>query len=274
MDYYKIDIKTDPAQFEVLTAFLAELPFEAFEEQPDSLVAYLPALAFSTDFQQELQQLADQRDFTYESTFIPYRNWNEEWESNFQPITVDDFCSIRADFHPPNPDTSYEIIINPRMAFGTGHHETTYMMISQMQKLDSKDLEVFDYGCGTGVLAILAAQQGATRVDAIDIEEPAYENTLDNAQLNKVASKLHIQLGSIELVAHKQYDLILANINRNVILNSLPTLYKMMKTDSLLLISGLLLEDENLVSHHISDCGFSIIDRQQRNNWLCMSLKR
>ncbi|MEM1322038.1 MAG: 50S ribosomal protein L11 methyltransferase [Bacteroidota bacterium] len=273
MDYYRLDIRSASHPQEVLLAFLSDLPFDAFEEQPEQLCAFLPVQAFTAEVEMELAALAEQWAFSYQKELIPSVNWNAEWEANFQPIRVDDFCVIRADFHPSHQDTNYEIIINPRMAFGTGHHETTYMMIKQMAGLDFGGKQVLDYGCGTGILAILAAQMGAAQVDAIDIEEPAYENSLDNAQLNGVAGALDIQLGGIERVEGHQYEVLLANINRNVILQSLPALYRMMKTDSLLLISGILVEDEGLVGQHLTDCGFSIINRQQRNNWLCMSLK-
>ncbi|MCB0584283.1 MAG: 50S ribosomal protein L11 methyltransferase, partial [Phaeodactylibacter sp.] len=184
MDYYCYDIKAPDALKEIALAFLSELPFDSFEEAEDGLCAYLRMDQHSDWVESELSGIADRLSLSYERRLIPSRNWNKLWESNFSPIRVGDFCGVRADFHEPMERVEYEIVISPRMAFGTGHHATTYMMIERMAGEDFHALKVLDYGCGTGILAILADKMGAAHIDAVDIEKAAYENTLDNARAN------------------------------------------------------------------------------------------
>ena len=161
MKYIKYSISSTPELVDIILAFLSELPFDMFEEKAGGLEAFIPESAHSEEIASKVHELSSTFNFQINKEVILPQNWNKEWESNFQPIIVRDFCAIRADFHDAIDDVQHEIIINPKMAFGTGHHATTYMMIEQMRNLDFLDQEVLDYGCGTGILAILTAMLGA-----------------------------------------------------------------------------------------------------------------
>ncbi|MEM9921233.1 MAG: 50S ribosomal protein L11 methyltransferase [Bacteroidota bacterium] len=274
MPSLKYAFTTAPEQRDLLLALLSQLPFDSFQEQAEGgLDAYLSVGSGEPNLEPSLQEIQQMVGFSYVSTLIPDQNWNELWESNFEAIRVDDFCGIRADFHDPMPDVRYEILINPKMAFGTGHHSTTYMMIQQLEGLSVSGLKVFDYGCGTGILAILSAMMGATEICAVDIEQPSYENTIENAQRNGVP-QVKTYLGSLEDVSETGFDLILANINRNVILASLQALYERLSAGGLLITSGFVAEDGALMEERFNEAGFSIGQRLRRNNWLCISLKK
>ncbi len=272
MDYHKITFTTqDP---ELLLAFIQHLPFDSFEVAEKKLDAYIPAKEDSKEIQNELNELKERLDFSFEQTFIPYKNWNAVWESNFSPIRVKDFCGIRADFHPSfEPPVDHEIHIQPKMAFGTGHHATTWMMIDQMAKLDFKGKTAFDYGCGTGILAILAEKLGATAIDAVDIEPPAVENTIEHLALNN-CSKITTYEGTLDQLKMNHYGIILANINRNVILKSLPTLYNQLNKGGYLLISGFIEQDTELLRNSTLQEGFAVQEVQTRGNWICMVLNK
>ncbi len=267
MDYYHYRIhspETDPA---ILLAFLADLPFDSFEEQEDVLNAYLPAALDSATIGEKLDELKQTFPFQWERLLVPHQNWNEIWESNFQPIQVGDFCGIRADFHAPLKEVAHEIIINPRMAFGTGHHATTFMVIQLMESIDFTQKKVLDYGCGTGVLAILAAMRGANPVVAIDIDQECYQNTLDNAAVNNVQGiqTLH---GTLPDVDDDGYEIILANINRNVILETVNSLYQKLKPGGVLLVSGILKQDEPLIVQKAESQNFKHIRQTEKDGWL------
>jgi len=268
MSFLKLNFKLE--QTEILLAFLQMLPFDSFEEHPNALDAYIAEKDFTEAIKSEIETLKQRFTFEYQVENLPNKNWNEVWEANFQAIIIDDFCGIRADFHPPNSSVQHEIVINPKMAFGTGHHETTFMMVQAMRNLSFADAEVFDYGCGTGILAILAAQLGAKAVDALDIEEAAIENCLENLDRNGI-NQVKPYLGTLEKHHQKSYDIILANINRNVILESLPSLYQQLKKNGTLLVSGFIKKDANLLAESAKSCGFATLDEWYRNNWVCMS---
>jgi ribosomal protein L11 methyltransferase len=269
MDYYCYEIQIDEARREIILAFLGELPFDSFEELPQGLNAYIPAAAHTDETETQVAALGEQFAFRYERRFIPAQNWNAVWESNFQPIRIGDFCAVRASFHPSESGVQHEILINPQMAFGTGHHATTYLMMEQMQHEDFDGAAVLDFGCGTGILAILAAKMGAAHIDAVDIEQPAYENTLENAALNGTP-QIAAYHGTLETVPLAQYGLILANINRNVILNSLGALYQRLAPNGVLLVSGILLADEQLVLERAARAGFSADLQTRHDEWCCL----
>jgi len=270
--YQRFSIQAAPEWREILLAFLAELPFDSFEDTEEGLNAYLPPGTDAVETEQQLRQLQSDYPFTYTVEAIKSENWNAVWESNFQMVRVHDFCGIRAEFHPPFDGVQHEIVIRPKMAFGTGHHETTWMMMDRMSHIDLKDKLVFDYGCGTGILAVLAAQLGASRVDAVDIEYPAWENTLEHAELNGVGDKIKAYFGTLDDVPPTTYDIILANINRNVILASLPELRKRLTANGLLLISGILHEDESAILEAAAVQGFQEMAQQKRGNWMAILL--
>ena len=271
MDYLKYEFQTNPENNEMLIALLGELPFESFEENDQGLNAYIQVKNETSEVDERVLELKNLFEFSHQKIVIKYQNWNAVWESNFDTIVMRDFCGIRADFHKPLTEVKHEIVINPKMAFGTGHHETTWMMMSVMENLDFVGKNVFDYGCGTGILAILASQLGAKKIDAIDIELPSYENTLENARINHIENIKSIH-GTLHKVDDQMYDIILANINRHVILDSFSTLNRMLTPNGILLISGILKEDETLIKNAAESNNFEIEKTEYRNNWLCLEL--
>jgi ribosomal protein L11 methyltransferase len=281
MNYYALAIvpkEYTEERLEILTAVLGELPFDTFEETDKGLKAYIPEKDLTQDVDNELVALSTQFDFSFEKTFIPYQNWNSVWESNFQPIQVDDFVAVRADFHPNTEGVEFDLIVNPKMAFGTGHHETTYMMLQHMRSIDFKGKKVLDYGCGTGILAILAAKLGAVDLEAVDIEAPSFENTIENCAINNVDNVTAI-CGILDDVPSHDFDIILANINRNIIIDSLDELKSRLKTrenpsddERVLLISGFLKIDENTILQATNYAGFKHQKTLHRGNWLSMLL--
>ena len=290
MNYYVFDITPLPDTFgtgqystennEILTVFLGELPFETFEDTETGLKAYIQEKELTEKVEKQVSRLAKKHGFSFTKTFILYQNWNVLWESNFEAIKVDDFVGLRADFHPPTvhrtPDgegVQFDLVINPKMAFGTGHHETTYMMMQLMREVDFKGKKVLDYGCGTGILAILASKLEAKTIEAVDIEYPAYENTIENCAINNVDNVKAI-FGQLHDVESSGFDVILANINRNVILDSLDSLKNRLNTEGgVMLISGFLIEDENVLLEALSKYNFTVKNKLHKRIWLCMRLE-
>jgi ribosomal protein L11 methyltransferase len=268
MNYHKYELITSPETADILIAFLSDSPFDTFEETADGLNAYAPASASVHEIDALLLDLQGQFDFTWEKELILGQNWNELWESNFQPVIVGDFCAVRADFHEPIPGVKWELVINPKMAFGTGHHETTWQCIAAIEHLPLLGAKVLDYGCGTGILAILASKQGAAEVEAVDIESESYRNTVENCIANGV-NNVTTRLGTLANIEGQNFDGILANINRHVILESLPSLSNLLKTNGWLLISGILLTDEEIVTEAAKAAGFTKKEMKSRGNWLC-----
>jgi ribosomal protein L11 methyltransferase len=271
MHYWQYQLTHDPALNEIIIALLADTPFDTFEETEQGVVAYLPATDDNVaDAEAQLMDLQDQFELAWAKTYIEGQNWNEIWESNFHPVIVRDWCAVRADFHPTQPDVRHELVINPRMAFGTGHHETTWMCLSAMEYLPITGRKLLDFGCGTGVLAILAAQLGAREVEAIDIESESYLNTLDNAERNHVAASVVARQGILTDVQGTEFDGILANINRHIILDGLPRLAALTVAGGWLLVSGILLQDEAIVTEAAQAAGYQKEEVNQRGNWLCI----
>lgn len=268
MNYHKYELKTDPETADILVAFLSDSPFDTFEESTHGLNAYAPATASTAEIEALLLDLQGQFDFSWDKELIEGQNWNELWESNFQPVIVGEFCAVRADFHEPIPGVKWELVINPKMAFGTGHHETTWQCIAAIEHLPLKGAKVLDYGSGTGILAILASKQGAEEVEAVDIEIESYRNTVENSKANGVHN-VTARLGILNEVQGRDFDGILANINRHVILDSLPALATLLKPNGWLLISGILLSDEEIVTEAALNAGFSKKEMKSRGNWLC-----
>lgn len=272
--YLRYEISIPPAFQESVLGWLSTADLDMLEETDDGWTVYLPEQK-SQEFETlVLAELIQRFQATYYREEVPDINWNAEWESNFQPVLVGDFCHIRASFHEPAEDVKYEIVIDPKMAFGTGHHATTYMMVEAMERLPLSGKRVLDFGCGTGILAILAAMMGAAEVEAIDIEEAAYENTLTNAHENGVAD-LWVQQGELQIVEGRPaYHIVLANINRNVILNALPALKELVKQQGLLVCSGFLQEDVEKILQAASQQEFRKIDQRERGEWRCLVFQR
>ena len=269
--YFAYKISSEKS-LEILQAYLVSLPFEALQEEEDHVIAYVKStedLIYSMDT--ALDDLREVVDLEYSRSVVPDQNWNEQWESNFDPVIVDDICCIKADFHDIQPDVNYTITINPKMAFGTGHHETTYMMIEAMDKLELKDASVFDFGCGTGILAILAEQMGATSIYGIDYDEVAVDNAKENKEVNQSKLCVFECASSVDIPVEK-YDIILANINRKVLLEHAAVLSFVLKEAGTLLLSGILKEDRALVIERYEANGFKIQEELEKGEWLCVSM--
>jgi ribosomal protein L11 methyltransferase len=252
---------------EQLIALLSLMKFDGFEEHKESIVAYTDEAAFS---QQEVETIINQFNLTYSTAVLPQQNWNALWESNFEPVVVDDFCAIRADFHEPFTRTKHEIVITPKMSFGTGHHATTYLMISDMREIDFRNKSVADFGTGTGVLAILAEKLGAEKVLAIDYDEWSIENTNENIIRNGCENIQVVQADNFS--TNTSFDIILANINKNVILENVQGLVDGLQNGGVLLLSGLLTTDETDVVTAFHAKGLTRNYCHERNNWITISL--
>lgn len=241
MNYYELlftTITTEDYQQDLLIAALGEIGFDTFEELDLGFKAYIPVDDFDQHVLDEvLGPYRDMFTFSYEITLIPQKNWNEVWESNFEPIQIGDQVFVRATFHEAKPEFPYEIVIDPKMAFGTGHHQTTAMMMQMMLENDFDGKKVLDMGCGTGILAILAAKLGATDLTAIDYDPVCYESTIENATLNQVGN-IKSLCGSKEVIPAEQYDIILANINRNILLDQMACYAKVLKKGGEIYFSG------------------------------------
>ena len=266
MDTIQISIEATEEQQEVLVSKLTDFGAEGFEQTEQQLIAYFPALDFNS-----YEINAALENYTFHTLTLEEQNWNALWESNFQPVNVGDFCTVRADFHDPVPGARYEIIITPKMSFGTGHHATTYMMMEQMENMEFKNKSVFDFGTGTGILAILAEKLGAANITAIDVDEWSITNAKENFERNNCEQ---IQVAQSSVIPSQQFDIILANINRNVILNYLPELKKALTPGGYMLLSGLLTTDEAAVVPVASEMELILRTRIERNNWLSILLQR
>jgi ribosomal protein L11 methyltransferase len=265
MNSIQVTIEADEQQQDILISQLSELGAEGFEQTDGTLIAYFSEFDFpSYDVQSILQNIP------FHTTVIEEQNWNAVWESNFQPVAVDDFCSIRAEFHEPKEGVEHEIVITPKMSFGTGHHATTYMMVEQMRSIGFQDKKVFDFGTGTGILAILAEKLGAASVIAIDIDTWSVENAKENAEKNS-CTKIDIQLSTV--IPSSQFDVILANINRNIILEYLPQLKNAMAGNGCILLSGLLQTDREDIVEACRKEGLKLVQHLERHRWISLLFK-
>jgi len=270
MNYLQITIPVNDLSIqEMLIARLAEEGYEGFEEQESSLQAFIPEEKFNP---MELEALLSGWELSYTQDRLGAKNWNEEWEKNFQPVVVEDFCAIRASFHPPIGGVQQELLITPKMSFGTGHHATTYMMVAAMQHLDLKDRRVLDFGTGTGVLAILAERLGAKEVLAIDYDDWSIENALENVGENHCTSITVKKADSIP--EGPLFDIILANINKHVILKELHAIRQQLEQGGVILLSGLLHEDFDDMENEALKNDLSISQRMTRGNWICLKLTK
>jgi len=250
-------------QSDLLIALLNEIGFEGFEEGNNYLKAFIPKLDFNESV---LDELIRPFAIRFSQTIIEETNWNKVWESNFEPVFIDDFVAIRADFHEPVRSVQHEIIITPKMSFGTGHHATTYMMVQQMRELDFRAKSVFDFGTGTGVLAILAEKLGAKNVIAVDNDEWSIANANENIKrINCTAIKL-LLTDNAEI--NGEFDIILANINKNVILDNMEFIRKQRSPGGIILLSGLLTGDEQEILDKCNKIGLKFDVKAERYNWL------
>jgi ribosomal protein L11 methyltransferase len=262
MNSIQISIEAKEEQQEILISQLSDLGVDGFEQTDNYLIAYFNENTFKSYDVNELL-----KGYSFTTKTIEEKNWNQEWESNFQPVVVDNFCAIRAEFHKPIKDVEHEIIITPKMSFGTGHHATTYMMIEQMRDIAFKNKTVFDFGTGTGILSILAEKLDALKVEAIDVDNWSITNTRENIERNQ-CTKISVKLSS--QIPNESFDIILANINRNVILNYLSQLGNCLKENCFLLLSGLLNSDETDIVESCNHEKLKLIKCNERNNWISL----
>ena len=266
MNYLQIEFEIENAvESEILIALLSQTGFESFEEADNSLKAFIKEEGFIEDSLEDILKIVP---VNYAITVIPQQNWNAQWESSFEPIVVNDFVAIRAAFHQPMQNVQHEIIITPKMSFGTGHHATTYMMIEKMEGLDFKNKTVLDFGTGTAVLAILAEKIGATAVDAIDHDEWSIKNSIENVAANNCTKISLIKAETI--TTGKMYDIILANINLHVILNNLSAIKATTKQGSIILLSGFIKADEDIMINVLTANGIRVHITSQKGEWICI----
>ncbi len=267
--YIQLNLSIQPLAMgrDITLAVLSELGFESFVETEVGLEAYMQEQDWQADLLDQLYPLAEKGlDIGWSLKAIPPENWNAVWESDFQPIIIEDKCAVRADFHAPI-DVPYELVITPKMSFGTGHHQTTYMMLNYLLQYPPKEQTLLDMGCGTGVLAILAEKLGAVGVDAIDVEPWCYENTLENIATN-TCQKITAAEGDSKQIPVKEYDTILANINMNVLLMDIPLFSKRLKNNGRLFLSGFYTQDIPAIEAKANQHGIRLVEFQERDNWV------
>ncbi|MFA6945647.1 MAG: 50S ribosomal protein L11 methyltransferase [Pedobacter sp.] len=260
---------TEEFHKDLLINALSETGFDTFEDIDQGFKAYIPAAELEQETLDQLSEtFADMFSFTYTIINIPHQNWNEVWESNFEPLQVDNRCYIRATFHEPHPEFEHEIVIDPKMAFGTGHHQTTALMMEFMLQEDFIGKEVLDMGCGTGILAILASKLRAKEVSAIDYDEICYESTIENSELNKT-DNIKVLHGSKEVIPDHKFDIILANINRNILLDQLDRYAEVSAPGGLLFLSGFYEEpDLAILRQKCESLGYKYLQHKELNDWV------
>lgn len=263
--YIQIEFACSRDEKDILIANLAEIGFEGFEETDNGLKAFISEKDYDENV---VKGITRQYSLSFTKTLIEETNWNQVWESNFDPIIIDDFAGIRAEFHQPVENVKHELIVTPKMSFGTGHHATTFMMIQQMRQIDFAGKSVFDFGTGTGILAILAQKLGAKKIVAVDHDDWSIDNAMENIQNNKCSLIELRQAGTAEY--NDAFDIILANINKNVILDNLPLLVNELMPGGILLISGLLQEDQDDIFHISKAYSLQLLQTTVRDNWLCL----
>ena len=254
---------------EILIAELGEKAFESFIETETGISAYVQKELWSENILEDIQIL-DNSEFNISYTFeeIEQVNWNEEWEKNFEAIEVDGKCHVRAPFH-EKTNAEYDIVIEPKMSFGTGHHETTHMMIQHILETDFTNKKTLDMGCGTAILAILAEMKGAQPIDAIDIDNWCYLNSIENTERNN-CKHISVYEGDASLLSGKKYDIIIANINRNILLNDMQQYVDCLNTNGILFLSGFYTEDIPVISESCTSKGLTYVKQFERNNWVAL----
>lgn len=278
MDYLEFFFRYDKEKDyigDLLSAELGEIGFESFVKGEDGLTAYIPQNILD---EAQLKNLLDNFQYAdnipYEHKLVKGQNWNEEWEKHyFQPIIMGNECVIHSTSHRDIPAARYDILIDPKMSFGTGHHETTSLMLGEILKADMNGKSLLDMGCGTAVLSILSAKRGANPILAIDIDEWAYENSLKNISLNK-ESNIRIEKGGAELLGKEKFDIVLANINRNILLHDMHAYAACMNSGSELFMSGFYKQDIPVVDDEAKKHGLKLISFEEKNSWVVVRYKK
>ena len=266
---YDFTVKPKEPVSEILIAELGYAGFESFVETENGFMAYIQKEAHNEQILDTIFVLNTKEfDISYKIEEIAHTNWNVEWEKNFNPIQVDDLVSIRAPFH-ENPNLQYDIVIEPKMSFGTGHHETTHMMVQHLHQLDLKGKKTLDMGCGTGILAIFAEMKGAQPIDAIDIDNWCYMNSFENVERNN-CHHIDVYEGDAALLKGKNYDLIIANINRNILLNDMKTYASCLNKNGVLLLSGFYRDDIPVLERKLLKYCLKIDAVIEKNNWVSL----
>ena len=272
MNYYELIFTTMPTedyQQDLLINDLAEIGFDTFEMVDFGFKAYIKTATFDEQILSiRLEPYREMFAFSYEVNLIPQKNWNQVWESNFEPMQIRDKVWVRATFHAPRPEFPYEIIIDPKMAFGTGHHETTSMMMELMLGANLAGKKVLDMGCGTGILAILASKLGAENITAIDYDPICFESVTENAALNNIAG-IKAVCGSKEVIPDEQFDIILANINRNILLDQMSAYSKVLKPGGEIYFSGFYENpDLDIIKEEAAKYGFKYVSHKKTKEWV------
>ena len=279
-EYIEVSMKIEPfseENAEILMAELDEVPFESFTVEEPFLKGYIPKENYSAQMLKiEFSGLDVDFGVDFSATLIPPCNWNALWEEQFTPIVVDGKCTVKATFHKGLKRTRFNITIDPKMAFGTGHHQTTYMMCRAIMENEQevKGKIVMDMGCGTAILAILAAKMGAAHTYGIDIDAIAAVSAFDNAKLNRVSRHVETYCGDASLLQMGKYDILLANINRNILIEDIPTYSRSLKNNGLLIVSGFYTEDLPMISAVASGSGFELIKSDSIDNWCCAQYRK
>ncbi|MDA8714553.1 50S ribosomal protein L11 methyltransferase [Flavobacteriales bacterium] len=276
MNYIEVEFILDPLlpSREVLVYELGELKYESFVNIPNGIKAYIPIVDYDEDCFDSLQALKiPGLNFSYLTKEIVHENWNKLWEQDFDSIVIEDKCVIRAPFHNQPELDIMDIVISPKMSFGTGHHQTTYMIAAKLFDLELNEIDVLDMGCGTGVLAIIAKKKGANLVWAIDIEEFAYENTLENCLRNGV-SDIHVLRGDASSLTKQRFHLILANINRNILLKDMQAYADVLIQDGLLILSGFYKTDFDVIHEKAINLGLVFVEMLEKEGWAMLLFKK
>jgi len=269
MNYVELELQLHPDFTEILTAELAEIGFESFVETDEGLQAYIQEELFDENVLSELtNRYKEAAEITASWKSLERKNWNEEWEKSYEPIEVGDQVRVRAVFHEPDPRFQYDLLIQPKMSFGTGHHETTWLVMNEQLNLPHEHLSIMDVGCGTGILAILAAKLGATTLLGFDIDEWAVENTRENFAMNNLPETAEVFLGTItEVPTEKQFGGILANINRNILLAEIPKYVAHLEKGGWLVTSGFYVTDQADIERCAEENGLKKLRSNTRNQW-------
>ncbi|MEN8817651.1 MAG: 50S ribosomal protein L11 methyltransferase [Nonlabens sp.] len=273
--YVEYDFKVEPQQpwNDVLMAQLGEVGFESFIETEKGVKAYILQSLDSDSLLDGVNMMENELcDLAFAKAVVPPTNWNAEWEKNFDPITVKNRCEVRAPFHKAS-GVEYDIVIEPKMSFGTGHHQTTHMMIEHLLEEDVTGLDVLDMGSGTGVLGILAQMRGAALVDAVDIDTWCFENALENVERNNT-DKVNVILGGAEVLDGKNYDFIIANINRNILLQDIPVYASTLKSGGTILFSGFYKEDLEHITSKCNESGIYYDSHIEKDSWIAAKMTK